>query len=169
MSDRPARASAYSNSETRAAAVTATLRSMRWWDLEQILPLERDLFSDDAWSAELFWSELAGVPATRYYVVAEDGHGIAGYAGLLIGVGEAEVQTVAVRANAQGQGLGARLLEDLLAEAGRRECRTVLLEVRVDNEPALRLYARYGFERIGRRPGYYARGSVDGLVLRRRG
>jgi ribosomal-protein-alanine N-acetyltransferase len=44
----------------------------------------------------------------------------------------------------------------------------LLLEVRPTNEPALRLYQRYGFERIGVRPGYYPAlgGREDAVVMR---
>ena len=40
----------------------------------------------------------------------------------------------------------------------------MLLEVRVDNEPAQRLYARYGFRQESLRKGYYP-GGIDALVL----
>uniref|UniRef100_UPI0015EFFD8C GNAT family N-acetyltransferase n=1 Tax=Streptomyces phytophilus TaxID=722715 RepID=UPI0015EFFD8C len=64
-------------------------------------------------------------------------------------------------------GLGPRLLEALLAAARRFGCREVLLEVRVDNERAQRLYERHGFAVIGVRRGYYQPGNVDALVMRR--
>jgi hypothetical protein len=45
---------------------------MRLADIDAVLPLERELFAGDPpWSAEIFRSELAGMPATRWYVVAE--------------------------------------------------------------------------------------------------
>jgi ribosomal-protein-alanine N-acetyltransferase len=152
--------------DTPPAAVS--LRPMRWWDIELLVPLERELFAPDPWSAEGFWSELAGVPDTRYYVVAEDAGTIVGYAGLMVSGGEGDVQTVAVRPSAQGRGVGARLLTELLDEAARRDCHAVLLEVRVDNQPAQRLYERFGFERIGVRRGYYQPGNTDAVVMRRR-
>jgi [ribosomal protein S18]-alanine N-acetyltransferase len=65
-------------------------------------------------------------------------------------------------------GLGARLLEALLAEAERRGQRRVLLEVRSDNGPAQRLYERYGFTRSAVRRGYYP-GGVDAWVMERTG
>jgi [ribosomal protein S18]-alanine N-acetyltransferase len=167
------------------------LRRMRWWDIEALLPLERELFPDDAWSAETFWSELAH-PDSRHYVVAEAGgpappgeladrpppaamrHAhpagrLVGYAGLLVSAGSAEVQTLAVAPGWQGRGLGARLLTALLAEAARRDCAEVLLEVRADNAPAQALYRRFGFQQLSLRRGYYQPGGVDALVMRRRG
>ena len=147
--------------------MTPHLRAMRWWDVEAAAEIERRLFPD-AWSVETFWAELAGVPETRHYVVAEDDGVLLGYAGLFATRHSADVQTVAVAPEAQGSGLGATLLQDLLDEATRRGCGEVLLEVRVDNEPARRLYERHGFERVAVRRGYYQPGSVDGLVLRRR-
>jgi ribosomal-protein-alanine N-acetyltransferase len=148
-------------------APAASLRRMRWWDLEQVVPLERELFPDDAWSDAAFWAELAR-PETRHYVVAEGSEGVVGYAGLMAAGGDADVQTVAVAPRARGAGVGRMLLAELLAEAARRRCNDVLLEVRADNEAALTLYDRFGFERIARRRGYY-RGGVDAVVMRLRG
>ena len=42
----------------------------------------------------------------------------------------------------------------------------MLLEVRVDNEPALALYAKYGFEQIGLRKRYYQPEDVDAYTMR---
>lgn len=152
---------------------TAVLRPMRWWDVEAVARIEADLFPDP-WSVEAFWSELAHVPGTRHYVVAEvaevaEGAGaVVGYAGLLATRGQADVQTLAVARDRQGTGLGGQLLDALLAEARAREAREVLLEVRAENTAAQALYARAGFERIGIRRGYYRPGRTDALVLRLR-
>jgi len=153
-----------------AAGGGCALREMRWWDIEPVLELERELFPEDAWSAGMFWSELADTRhpgATRHYVVAEAEDGrLAGYAGLMAVGGEADVQTIAVSGARQGQGLGARLLSALIARATAAECRTVLLEVRVDNDRAQRLYERFGFRPVGVRRGYYQPAGVDALVMR---
>ncbi|MCB5182527.1 ribosomal protein S18-alanine N-acetyltransferase [Streptomyces antimicrobicus] len=144
---------------------------MRWWDIEPVLELEHELFPEDAWSAGMFWSELAharGPGATRHYVVAEDpGTGrLVGYAGLAAAGDLADVQTIAAARDQWGTGLGARLLKDLLRAATAFECAEVLLEVRVDNTRAQKLYERFGFEPIGFRRGYYQPGNVDALVMR---
>jgi len=148
----------------------AVLRDMRWWDLDAIVALEHDLFPEDAWSRGMFWSELAdaGHPAaTRTYLVAEDGGGrIVGYAGLAAVAGTGDVQTIAAARDHWGTGLGARMLTALLRAATAAECHEVLLEVRVDNPRAQRLYERFGFAAIGVRKGYYQPGNVDALVMR---
>jgi [ribosomal protein S18]-alanine N-acetyltransferase len=151
-------------------------RPMRWWDIPAVSVLEQAAFPEDAWSVGMFWSELAEL-STRYYVVAEE-HGedpahpdpagprIIGYAGLLAGLGEAEVQTIAVDPLREGHGLGTRLLTGLLKEAARRGCDDVVLEVRADNDRARTLYERFGFAPIGLRRGYYQPANVDAVVMR---
>lgn len=146
-----------------------TLREMRWWDIDPVLELEKDLFPEDAWSRGMFWSELAhsrGPEATRRYLVAEeDGH-LFGYAGLAASGDLGDVQTIAVRREQWGTGLGGRLLTELLRAATAFECAEVLLECRVDNVRAQKLYERFGFEAIGFRRGYYQPGNIDALVMR---
>ncbi|GGX78924.1 ribosomal-protein-alanine acetyltransferase [Streptomyces hiroshimensis] len=150
--------------------VRVRVREMRWWDIGPVLELERALFPDDAWSKGLFWSELAharGAGATRRYVVAENDEGrVVGYAGLAAIDGTGDVQTIAVSQDHWSTGLGSRLLGELLTAATDFECREVLLEVRVDNTRAQRLYERFGFEAVGVRRGYYQPGNIDALVMR---
>jgi ribosomal-protein-alanine N-acetyltransferase len=144
--------------------MSVTIERMRWWHIEPLQPIEADLFGADRWSAAMFWNELAG---GHFYVVALDGDAVIGYAGLSVSGDEAWVQNIAVQRDRQRQGIGRALLEELLAEASRRGVRVVLLEVAVDNAPAQRLYAGYGFEPVGLRRGYYQPSNTDALVMRR--
>ncbi|MFF4748540.1 ribosomal protein S18-alanine N-acetyltransferase [Streptomyces sp. NPDC002514] len=150
-------------------SVKPALREMRWWDIDAVLGMEKDLFPEDAWSRGMFWSELAharGPEATRRYVVAVEGDQVVGYAGLAAQGDLADVQTVAVARDHWGGGLGGMLLAELLRAATAFECAEVLLECRVDNVRAQQLYERFGFEAIGFRRGYYQPGNVDALVMR---
>ena len=146
-----------------------SLRPMRWWDIEPVMALEHLLFPDDAWSRGMYWSELAEAypGGSRHYVVAVDeGDAVVGYAGLMaVGV-DGDVQTIAVEDGHQGAGLGTMLLTELIEESVRRGCAELLLEVRVDNLRAQRLYERFGFEPVGIRRGYYQPANVDALVMR---
>lgn len=139
------------------------LERFRWWHIEQVTRIEADLFGAEQWSADMFWNELA---SGHHYLVAVDGEQVLGYAGLAVASpDEAWVQNIAVCREAQRHGVGRALLEALLAEAGRRGARKVLLEVAVDNAPAQKLYAAYGFEGVAVRRGYYQPSNTDALVM----
>jgi ribosomal-protein-alanine N-acetyltransferase len=158
---------------TRAATTPAattpavTVRRMRWWDVEGVQALDAELFGPTAWSTAMFWSELAA-GESRWYVVAETAAALAGYAGMLVTGSEADVQTIGVAPAMRGHGVGSLLLGAVTAEAVRRGATTMLLEVRADNEPAIALYTREGFERISVRRRYYQPGDIDAWIMRRR-
>ena len=152
--------------ERRVAPVAGglVLDRLRWWDIEQVHDLERALFVEDPWSPGQFWSELARVPESRFYVVARRAGRIVGYAGLFLVVPEADVQTVAVAPDEQGRGTGRVLLAELVDRARRLGARVLRLEVRADNTSAMGLYAASGFTVDGRRRDYYGRG-MDAVLM----
>ncbi len=90
---------------------------------------------------------------------------IMGYSGFWLMYGEAHISTLAVRAEYRRQGLGELMLVVLLDEAHRLAALRVALEVRVSNVAAQALYAKYGFEQVGRRKAYYDDNREDALVL----
>jgi ribosomal-protein-alanine N-acetyltransferase len=118
---------------------------LRWWDLDEVQELEHQLFATDAWTAGQFWSELARVPESRWYVVARRGGRIVGYAGVFVVGPEADVQTVAVAPVERGRGTGRALLGALVDRARERGASVVRLEVRADNTAAIGLYTSLGF------------------------
>jgi ribosomal-protein-alanine N-acetyltransferase len=137
---------------------------LRWWDLDEVQTLERELFAADPWNAGQFWSELARVPESRWYVVARRGSRIVGYAGVFVVVPEADVQTVAVAPQERGRGTGRALLGALIHRAGARGATVLHLEVRADNAAAIGLYEVLGFVADGRRRDYYGRGR-DAVLM----
>ncbi|WP_207555770.1 ribosomal protein S18-alanine N-acetyltransferase [Intrasporangium flavum] len=143
-----------------------TLHELEWADLPTLADLEQQLFADDAWSPQTWWSELAARPR-REYVLARDADGaVAGYAGLDLAGDTADVMTVATAPTHQGRGVGRVLLDELLRRARAHGVEAVLLEVRADNDAARRLYDRAGFEVISVRRRYYQPRDVDALVMR---
>ncbi|WP_235928193.1 ribosomal protein S18-alanine N-acetyltransferase [Goekera deserti] len=146
--------------------MTVQLRDMTPADLPAVMVLEEELFAPDTWTRSMYADELRRTE-TRHYVVAVDEAGtVLGYAGLIAYPEEAHIATIGVTATAQGRGIGAQLLDTLLAEADRRS-RVVLLEVRADNEVAQGLYRRRGFTEVGRRRGYYQPSGTDAVVMSR--
>ena len=147
--------------------MSVVLRPMSLHDISAVAVLEQDLFGVEAWSPELLAGEMTADPVSRYYLVAEDNGAVAGYGGLMAQQGgQADVLTLAVAADRWGEGIGSALLDGLLAEADRRGCTEIFLEVRVDNDRAQRLYRRRGFTDIGIRRGYYQPSGTDALVMR---
>lgn len=141
-------------------------------DVAAVLELERELFPEDAWTEAMLLGELDDQPRTRHYLLAlerparpEPEPVLVGYAGLAAAGDQADVQTIGVRADRRGRGIGAMLLTALLHEASRRACTEVFLEVRADNEPARRLYEKYGFAAVGVRKRYYQPSGVDAIVM----
>lgn len=147
------------------------VRRMRWWDLPAVLAVERELFAPDAWTVNMFLSELADWRG-RWYVVLLDTSDVrprlVGYAGLQTYAGEAYLNTIAVAPSHQGRGLGARLLDLLVAQAEARGATLMGLEVAAGNLRAQQLYASRGFEAIAVRSGYYAATGEDAVVMARR-
>jgi ribosomal-protein-alanine N-acetyltransferase len=147
--------------------VTVQLVPMRWWHIPEVGRLEIELFGDEAWSSELFWSELAS--AAAYYLVAlpagDRSAAPVGYAGLSTTGADSYIQTIGVTTRIQRSGIGRMLMLRLLAEAERRGASTCWLEVRTDNSAAQQLYRTLGFTDRGVRRGYYQPSGADALMM----
>ncbi|MEO6957360.1 MAG: ribosomal protein S18-alanine N-acetyltransferase [Antricoccus sp.] len=133
-------------------------------DIPAVMPMEHELFADQAWSSEMLADEIADTQS-RMYLVACDGECIVGYAGLAAYDIEAHILTVGTDSQYQRQGIGRALLRALLAEADRRKIERVILEVRVDNEPAISLYESESFAAVSIRKKYYQPGGQDAVVM----
>lgn len=112
------------------------------------------------WSA----AEIAGLLASPLCFVLQAPGGFA--MGRVV-AGEAELLTIAVEPEKQGQGIGRALMADFLAEAKARGAESIFLEVASTNAPARALYSGAGFVESGRRKGYYD--GVDAVVMVRQG
>ena len=145
--------------------MSVRIRLLRQADLPDVFAIEQNVFPDDSWTDAMFASELAQ-RKTRHYIVAEEDGLIVGYGGLsVVGGHQGDVQTLAVRAERQGEGIGAALLAELIGVAQARGCREVFLDVRADNDRARSLYLRTGFTEIGVRRGYYQPSGADAIVM----
>ena len=133
-------------------------------DLPDLERMEVELFGAAAWSPESLAAEIVG--PGRWYVGAVVGGALVGYAGLWFDGFDAQVMTIGTDERFQGRGLGRRMLENLLDRARTLSAAVVLLEVRVDNDPAIHLYESMGFERLGMRRAYYQPGNIDAWTMR---
>jgi ribosomal-protein-alanine N-acetyltransferase len=141
------------------------VRPLTHADLPVLDRFERELFGAGAWSRAVLAEELEG-PGRWYVGVQDPATGaLVGYAGLWFDGVDAQVMTIGTTTVRQRRGVGAVLLAALLARAREVGAAHVYLEVRVDNDPALRLYERAGFVRMGRRRGYYEPENIDAWTM----
>ena len=144
--------------------ITAVSRDLA---VRSIAQLEGELFGRGAWNANMVREEL-DAPARTYLldVLGEAEQAVVrGYAGLWYDGEDAELMTIGVGKAYQRQGIAAALLQALVDEAKRQGASRMLLEVRVDNDPALALYQRFGFERMGLRKRYYQPEGIDAYTM----
>ncbi len=83
---------------------------------------------------------------------------------------EAEILTLCVLPEFRRNGHGAELLKSFEEQAKEEKASEIFLEVAIDNEAALALYASRGFTRVGRRRKYYANDqgiAVDANILKK--
>ncbi|HPF73356.1 MAG: ribosomal protein S18-alanine N-acetyltransferase [Rhodanobacteraceae bacterium] len=146
------------------AGIAPTLRTARAADLP-ILQVLESLFPGDRLSARQLRHHLSNPHAVMRVIETE--YALAGYSLLLTRSGSqaARLYSIAVAPAFRGQGMGRQLLDDVVAQARARGCNELRLEVRQDNEPAIRLYREYGFQFTEQRPRYYQDGA-DALRFR---
>jgi [ribosomal protein S18]-alanine N-acetyltransferase len=98
------------------------------------------------------------------------GRNTIGFAVSRMAADEAEILSIAVGASHRGRGLSRNLLLTHLGHLAGRGVRTVFLEVEENNQPARRLYERFGFAVVGRRERYYRQADgedLNALLMRR--
>ncbi|GGI43879.1 putative acetyltransferase [Agromyces flavus] len=91
------------------------------------------------------------VPEVTFWTIAEGGDILGCVALKELDPGHGELKSMRTDAESRGRGLGARLLEHVLAEAARRGYGRVSLETGSQDffRPARTLYQRYGFRECG--------------------
>ncbi|MCI1635657.1 ribosomal protein S18-alanine N-acetyltransferase [Bifidobacterium sp.] len=140
------------------------IRALVEQDTAAIAALESELFGSGAWSEALVHQEI-NAPARNYVVDADSEGIIRGYAGYWYDGDDAELMTIAVSTTYQRRGIASAMLRHLLLEAKRQGAHRMLLEVRVDNQPAIKMYQRFGFTQLGIRKHYYQPEGVDAYTM----
>jgi len=138
-------------------------------DLAQVARIEERIFPFP-WSFGNFADSLAAGYDGWVFEAQLEPRDLLGYAIVMWLPDEVHLLNLSVDAAMQGRGLGAQMLDWLMQDASRRGARSILLEVRPSNTPALRLYERKGFARVGLRRRYYPShdgGREDAIVMTR--
>ncbi len=174
----------------REAVLPYSLRPMDWDDLDQVAEMEREAFPT-LWPPTNYRREMRNRTA-EYLVCVRDGEYLtikrnqgalrrlfrrnkpepperrrflAGFLGVWHMAGEAHIVSIAVREEYRRRGLGELLVIGAIEIGMARGAQVVTLEARVSNEPAIALYAKYGFHETGLRRRYYADNHEDAVIM----
>ena len=140
------------------------IRPMTADDVPAVAVLDERCFSVP-WSAASLASELEN-ELSDWLVAERDGE-ILGYVGAQTVLDESDLMNLAVDPAARRQGVARELLQSLMARLYDRGAKSLTLDARVGNVPALSLYASLGFAVVGRRKNYYEKPQEDAFVMRR--
>ena len=139
-----------------------TIREMTGADLAVVAALEAEIFSMP-WSLQGFADTLGREDVL--FLVAYEEETLLGYVGIYCTSDEGEITNVAVAPSARRRGVGQELLAELIGRLAQKEIYRIVLEVRVSNEPAIRLYEKQGFATMGKRKNFYEKPTEDAYVM----
>ena len=140
---------------------SAIIRSMQPSDLEAVVAVEQQA-NPHPWNGGQFLSELDNSCSVVDLICLDDT--VAGFLCSWLVVDELQIQNVATHPQHRRQGLAVSLLTNRLERAKATGAVISLLEVRVGNTGAIRLYEQLGYRQTGRRAAYYSDGE-DAVLM----
>jgi [ribosomal protein S18]-alanine N-acetyltransferase len=141
---------------------TLRFEPLREERIPSILEIERQV-NTAPWSERSFHNELDH-PQGIFLTAIADGE-LAGYGGVWMVVDEAHITTVAVDPDRWRQGIGQRLMIELLQRSKQKGMTCSTLEVRAGNTAAITLYEKLGYVVAARRKSYYPDNKEDAIVM----
>lgn len=153
---------------TKKNSLKLHFRPMLLDDVPQVSTLDNEVF-DDPWPENAFYYELnENINAICWVAETIDqnlNNLIIAFSIIWLILDEAHIGTLAVAPDYRDIGVGRKLLAKSLSDAFHVGARKAMLEVRVSNLTAQRLYLGFGFEVVGLRPNYYQDNKEDALLM----
>lgn len=138
------------------------VRAMKVSDIPVVAAIEARIFSQP-------WSRRGFLDAIKLegtiFLVAEEDENVLGYIGMYSVFDEGEITNVAVDAQARCRGIGGMLIAEMKKAAVQQGVSQIVLEVRISNENAIRLYEKNGFVKQGVRRGFYDFPKEDAYIM----
>lgn len=137
------------------------VKKAEYSDVPQIAEIER-VSIPQPWSEAAFAAALEGEKAIT--LAAFCGDILCGFITGVYLLDTADIYSVAVASEYRKKGAGKLLLEEFFA-ALPDEVNSVCLEVRESNMPAINLYEKTGFERVGLRKNFYQDPRENAILM----
>ncbi len=146
---------------------------LAWQFIKQVALIEKKVQPKSFWSEKVI-ADLLALEHTQLLIAVSDGQGkpIVAYCLYQTMFENSEILRMGTHPKWQRQGIAQRLLEQLFQQLRQQDTgiESLLLEVRADNDSAISLYKKQGFQQIDCRKGYYTNNdeqAVDGLVMKK--
>jgi [ribosomal protein S18]-alanine N-acetyltransferase len=150
--------------ESRVRNVNNILNSdMKLEHIDDVLIIEKFSFKTP-WTRDAFMMELTNNKCSLYRVLIYNNKVVA-YGGMWVLLDEGHITNIAVHPEYRGNGLGDKIVEDLIHAAKGKGVTSMTLEVRVSNISAINLYRKHGFADVAIRKGYYQDTNEDGIIM----
>ena len=119
----------------------------------------------DGWSKNALECDIN--KNNTYYTAAFFNNEVVGFCGITYVCGEAEITNIAVKPQYRGNGIAQNLLNCIFKFCSLNNINAIYLEVREHNKPALNLYTKSGFLKIGTRKNYYTDTSESAINMKK--
>ena len=133
-------------------------------DVDAVVAIEEEAYGKHHWAKSSFYDEMANNLA-KYYAAKTSDNSIVGYAGTWHIIDEGHITTIAVKKDFLRNHIAEAMIYKIVEDCYKDKVKYLTLEVRVSNEPAIRLYEKYGFQSLGTRKGYYQDNNEDALIM----
>lgn len=133
-------------------------------NIERINELSK-LFPENFKSATEIINDFNSNIFSKYFIYLEKSN-IIGFINYYDLYDRFEIANIVVLENYRNKKIGSKLMEKLLDEGFKKQIVNITLEVRCDNNNAIKLYKKYGFERVAIRKSYY--NGIDGILMERK-
>lgn len=132
--------------------------------IDEIIEIENRCFPGDAWTRNMFESELNNIISVFVVGIDEDDNSVVCYGGVWLIADIGEVTNIAVAPELWRQGIGGKLLSLLIDICTEHKMSEIDLEVKATNTSAVSLYKKMGFQVVGQRREYY-KDKSDALLM----
>jgi ribosomal-protein-alanine N-acetyltransferase len=138
-----------------------TVRQMEEKDIDSLVIIEEECFSLP-WSKKAFQESY--VKDYAYFFVAEIDKEIVGYVGLYKMGNDGDITNIGISSLHRRKGIGYKLMSSVLDFAKRENMEHITLEVRESNIPAIALYEKLGFVKVGIRKDFYEKPVENAII-----
>lgn len=130
--------------------------------LDDVYIIETECFSHP-WSRQSLENELND--ETSLFLVAKEENEVIGYIGMSVVIDEGYIFNVAVCEKYRKKGVATALINELVTYGKKNNFSFITLEVRESNLPAISLYSKFGFIKVGERKDYYSNPKENAILM----